>query len=104
MLSSGYDRVGIASPFVLGARLIVQSLCRLKIGWDDPIPEEQRLQWEKWTRGLDDIAGLRVPRCLQPSLAIQKELHPFSDASEVAYGVASYLRAPRQMDECTATS
>ena len=50
MLSSGYDRVGIASPFVLGARLIVQSLCRLKIGWDDPIPEEQRLQWEKWTR------------------------------------------------------
>ena len=33
MLSSIYDPLGIASPFILGARRIVQDLCRGKLGW-----------------------------------------------------------------------
>ena len=36
--SSVYDPLGFVSPFVLKAKMIFQSLCRLKIGWDDPIP------------------------------------------------------------------
>ena len=35
MLSSVYDPLGLASPFVLKARRIVQNPCRTKIGWDE---------------------------------------------------------------------
>ena len=103
MLSSVYDPLGLASPFVLIARRIVQNLCQEKIGWDDPIPEKERKQWEQWISGLQDMKQISVPRCVQPFPPVQVELHHFSDASEVAYGVVSYLRviAKDGRIECT---
>ena len=92
MLSLVYDPLGLASPFVLKARQIVQNLCRTKIGWDEPIPEMEREQWDQWVSGLQDMDKICVPRCLQPIPSVHKELHHFADASEVAYGVVSYLR------------
>ena len=93
MLSSVYDPLGLASPFVLKARRIVQTLCRTKIGWDEPIPEMEREQWNQWVSGLQGMDKICVPRCLQPIPSVHRELHHFADASEVAYGVVSYLRA-----------
>ena len=92
ILSSVYDPLGLASPFVLIARRIVQSLCQEKVGWDDPIPEKEKEQWERWIDGLRDMKRISVPRCIQPFRPVQMELNHFSDASEVAYGVVSYLR------------
>ena len=46
--SSVYDPLGFVSPFVLKAKMIFQSLCRLKIGWDDPIPSIMLEQWKRW--------------------------------------------------------
>ena len=66
MLSSVYDPLGLASPFVLRARRIVQNLCRTKIGWDEPIPEMDREQWIQWVSSLQAMDKICVPRCLQP--------------------------------------
>ena len=77
MLSSVYDPLGLASPFVLIARRIVQNLCQEKIGWDDPIPEKERKQWEQWISGLQDMKKISVPRCVQPFPPVQVELHHF---------------------------
>ena len=92
MLSSVYDPLGLASPFVLRARRIVQNLCRIKIGWDEPIPEMDREQWIQWVSSLQAMDKICVPRCLQPVPSVHRELHHFADASEIAYGVVSYLR------------
>ena len=92
MLSSVYDPLGLASPFVLKARRIVQNLCRTKIGWDEPIPEMEREQWIQWVSDLQAMDKICVPRCLQPIPSVHKELHHFADASEIAYGVVSYLQ------------
>ena len=92
MLSSVYDPLGLASPFVLRARRIVQNLCRTKIGWDEPIPEMDREQWIQWVSSLQAMDKICVPRCLQPVPSVHRELHHFADASEIAYGVVSYLR------------
>ena len=71
----------------------MQRLCRNKIGWDEPVPEMEEEQWKKWENSLQDMVKIRMPRCLLPFPATHKELHHFADASEVAYGVASYLRS-----------
>ena len=40
VVSSVYDRLGFAAPFILLAKEILQSLCRTNMGWDSPISEE----------------------------------------------------------------
>ena len=40
-VSSIYDPMGFAAPFILPAKVTLQDLCRKKLGWDDPIPEEE---------------------------------------------------------------
>jgi hypothetical protein len=36
---SVYDPLGFASPYIFLAKEILQDLCRMNVGWDDPIPE-----------------------------------------------------------------
>lgn len=92
-LSSIYDPLGLLGPFMIEARSIVQDLCRLKLRWDEPIPRDAAERWEGWTSLLEEVPKLRFPRCLIPELmSAPPILHHFSDASETAYGVTSYLR------------
>lgn len=95
MMSSVFDPLGFASPFILKARLIIQGLCRLKLAWDDRIPPEFEVAWKEWVDEFSGMSGVKIPRCIQPagrSHITSQQLHHFSDASEFAYGVASYLR------------
>ena len=95
MIGSMYDPLGIVSPSILQGKIILQELCRQKIGWDEVIPELQRKQWESWKETLPDLSLIEVDRCLKPKdfgKEISCQLHHFSDASEKGYGCVSYLR------------
>ena len=96
MLSSIYDPLGMASSFILGARRIVQDLCRGKLGWDEKIGPSYEEQWTQWTDWLAEMAVIKIPRCVLPPTHVKRQLHHFSDASEKAYGVVSYLRSQDQ--------
>ena len=94
-MSSVYDPLGIAAPFVLGGRLILQNLCRLDLGWDDDIPDDQQRLWVNWLNEFPSLSQLQMNRCYKPERfgkVTSCQLHHFSDASEVGYGVVSYLR------------
>ena len=39
-VSSIYDPLGFAAPFLLRGKRILQLLCKESIGWDDPIPDK----------------------------------------------------------------
>ena len=45
VVSAVYDPLGTVSQFVLRAKILLQSLCRLKFGWDDLIPDEHLSTW-----------------------------------------------------------
>ena len=38
--STVFDPLGFLSPFILPAKQITQEACRLKLRWDDKLPEE----------------------------------------------------------------
>ena len=101
VLSSVYDPLGLAGPFILRARMIVQDLCRKKTEWDEPVERKYQDRWERWIRELSDVTTLEVPRCIQPAEVVRRQLHHFSDASADAYGVASYIRSETSAGEVT---
>ena len=43
-ICSIYDPLGMAAPFVLTGKKILQDLCRTKLDWDDEIDDEFRLR------------------------------------------------------------
>jgi hypothetical protein len=94
-ISSIYDPLGFAAPFLLTGRQILQDLCRDKAEWDDPVPEKVRERWEKFRSDLLTLDKLKIPRCLTPTgfeNVTSVEIHHFSDASTTGYGQCSYIR------------
>ena len=52
--SSVFDPLGLAAPYVIKAKLILQELWRLHLDWDDPFPEVILHSWRSWKCGLKD--------------------------------------------------
>ena len=94
IVSSVYDPLGFASPFVLKAKILFQHLCRVKYDWDDLMPSDVMDQWGRWLEDLPLVQNFSIPRCLKPQgfETVSAELHHFADVSEQGYGAVSYLR------------
>ena len=96
IVASIYDLLGFVAPFILLGKQILQQMCRDKVGWDEPLPEELRTWWESWLQDLQNLSNVKIKRSYIPanvSDVKQYELHHFSDASVTGYGECSYLRA-----------
>lgn len=94
-LSSIFDPLGFVAPLLLDGKSILQELCRREVGWDDPIPDEVKVKWEKWRSELLEVQRISIPRCYKPDnfgSVVNAQLHHFSDASVKGYGQCSYLR------------
>lgn len=102
IVSSVYDPLGILAPVVLQVKGILQKLCRLKLGWDVPIPDELACEWFAWKTELHQLEDIRVPRCFKPAgfgEVVMSQLHHFADASEEGYGTVSYLLQKNSSNE-----
>ena len=92
LVASVFDPLGLLAPFVLTGKVMLQHMCRNGSGWDDPLPAELEPWWEKWVSDLPNIAAIRIPRCLKPSLfgeVKSTQLHHFSDTSTLGFGQCS---------------
>ena len=96
-LSSHFDPLGMASPFLLGGKLILQRVSSSGFGWDDVLPADVRSSWRKWLASLSLLEDFSIPRnCFayrQDPLGMPSyQIHGFSDASDTAYCCVVYLR------------
>ena len=94
-VSSLYDPLGMAAPYVLTGKSIVQDCCRLKLTWDEWVPDDLCERWRSWVRELSVLDNFCFDRCYKPeSFGPLKsaQLHHFTDASQFGYGCVSYLR------------
>ena len=95
IISSVYDPLGLAAPFLLQGKSINQELCRANLGWDEVIPEKIQIQWTKWEKNMKQLESIAVERCYKPTTfgtVMECSLHHFADACEYGYGQVSYLR------------
>ena len=104
-LSSVYDPLGLAAPFILEGRVIIQKLCKENSVWDKPIPRRSKDEWKIWKDKLRNLEKNKVTRCFQPrgfSKTKDTSVHLSSDASETGYGQAGYLQLVNQNNQSTA--
>lgn len=89
-------------PLIVVGKQILQSLCRVNVDWDDPIPDHLLPRWEQWRAELHTLEQLKIQRCYKPKgfgKVKTVQLHHFSDASLDGYGQCSYLRLKDEHDK-----
>lgn len=90
-----FDPLGFIAPYTMKAKLMLQTLSRKRLGWDDLIEETERTQWKRWLDDLPKLGEIQVDRCFKPrefDKLDEAQLHLFSDASRQGYAAVGYLR------------
>lgn len=101
-----FDPIGWLAPVIITAKILMQSLWKEDLQWDEPLPDSFQQQWNHFQTDLKDLESLHIPRhfftgsqIVCPSLnRSEKTPHHFSlvgfcDASEKAYAAVVYLCA-----------
>ena len=78
----------------LYAKILLQTLWKEKLSWDDQVLEQLADCWRKWIEGLLALFNHPIPRRFYSNEMekVSVQLHGFSDASKVGYGAAVYIR------------
>ena len=95
LVASIFDPLGIVTPAVLEEKRIIQSLWKLKVGWDDHIPKDLLQRYQQWLSELHHIKEISISRwfSIDVSKKPEIELHIYSDASNSAYGAVAYFKS-----------
>ena len=91
-----FDLPGLISPLVIPGKLLFQKATKLKLSWDESVPDAIAQPWRQWLSSLENLECLQVPRCIKPFNVedgnVTLQIHTFADASLEAYAAVSYLR------------
>ncbi|XP_072766394.1 uncharacterized protein [Anoplolepis gracilipes] len=88
-----YDPLVLMGPTIICAKIVLQQLWKLKLGWDESLPLDLHTTWIKYQEKIENMSLIAIPRhviCAEPQ---HIEMHGFCDALESAYGVCIYIRS-----------
>lgn len=88
-----FDPLGLISPVIIKAKIIIQELWLQRVDWDDELSPELVHRWKTFRSELSQLSELRIPRWinLTPDSS-DIEFHGFSDASQSAMSAVLYMR------------
>ena len=89
-ISSVFSPLNVATPVMVPAKQIMQSLWHRKAPWDQPISGETLEKWLVWKSSLPLLGKITVPRWYFSRLehkGVTFQLHHFCDASESGYEI-----------------
>ncbi|GFY67898.1 integrase catalytic domain-containing protein [Trichonephila inaurata madagascariensis] len=91
-----FDPVGFIGPYTIRIKRLIQEIWCLGLGWDDKLPKQLEVSWNKWCNEIHYLSEINILRYYfqnsLPSNATTIQLHCFSDASKKAHGTVAYLR------------
>ena len=90
-IASLFDPLQFSAPFTVRAKVLMQEIWMAGVDWDEELPENLRVKWEKWVSELPQLSNVAIPRCLRRAHPENIELHLFSDASNDAFASVVYL-------------
>ncbi|XP_018377661.1 PREDICTED: uncharacterized protein LOC108770524 [Trachymyrmex cornetzi] len=87
-----FDPLGLLSPLMIRAKMLMQEVWSLQLGWDDPVPSAITCKWMSFVSDLQNLATISFPRWIGLSSDRILEIHGFSDASPYAFAAVVYTR------------
>ena len=91
-----YDPLGLLSPVIILLKIIFQSICKTRVGWDDPVDSFIHEQWLNLVQDAKKVGVVQLKRHYfhgrSTADLLSVQFHGFADASERAYGAVVYLR------------
>ncbi|XP_018580238.1 uncharacterized protein LOC108917913 [Anoplophora glabripennis] len=93
MSSQIFDPLGLVGPVIVNAKLMLQGLWKLDLGWDDEVPSDILHSWNNFQVQIQKLDLLEIPRQVLCDAPIDVQIHCFCDASQVCYGAAIYIRS-----------
>ncbi|GFT03027.1 putative RNA-directed DNA polymerase from transposon X-element [Trichonephila clavipes] len=90
MVHKIFDPLGILSPTTLLPKVLLQEAWKLKLKWDDPLPESIQKIFRKWRDEIVYLEKVNIPRYVE--INENAELHLFVDACKSSYGACVYIR------------
>jgi hypothetical protein len=98
ILARTFDPLGWISPIVFQGKVLMQQLWLKNLSWDAEASADVISEWQGILKDLPLISSLRLERFVLAGVKTCS-LHGFSDASELGYGAAVYLRTVGQDGE-----
>lgn len=87
-----FDPLGLVSPVIISAKIMLQTLWSLKLSWDESVPIAIHSQWTNFIKNLSLLNNLSISRYVHTTSDRSYELHGFCDSSERAYAACIYVR------------
>ena len=85
-----YDPLGLLAPVTVKAKILVQTLWKQKIDWDEPLDQELTSEWSTIAEDIKEATTITYPRLYfalhNQLLSAATQLHVFTDVSLKAYG------------------
>ncbi|GFQ96999.1 uncharacterized protein TNCT_692381 [Trichonephila clavata] len=92
IVNSIYDPIGFTSPATLLPKLLLHEAWRNKLDWDEDLPSDLQLRYQRWAKHLNLFEKCRIPRRKFHGTIKQVTLHIFTDASAIGYACCAFLR------------
>jgi hypothetical protein len=82
--ASMFDPLGLLSPVVMPAVEFISRLWEKSYGWDEPLKDPDREEWNEIARTLEEASTVSIPQYHKFNKAKEVCLHVFTDASNKA--------------------
>ncbi|XP_073816668.1 uncharacterized protein [Musca autumnalis] len=87
-----YDPMGLIGPVISKAKVIMQTLWKHNLQWDESLAQSLHTAWSQFVSQFTNLHKFIFPRFVSvPNSTIQ--IHAFCDASLSAYGACVYARS-----------
>ena len=95
------DPLGFLALMIFVMKVLMQKVCSQKVSFDGKIPLEYLPEFRKWFTKLKQVEKVQVPRCFTSSerAVVSRQLHIFTDASNLGYGAVAYVRSTLSTNE-----
>ncbi len=90
-LASIHDVLGLSGPFVIRAKLLMQEVWERKCDWDDPVPEDLQIKYQKWKSEIPLLKDLKIPRWIKRGSDDNIYIASFGDSSLNSYAAVTFL-------------
>ncbi|XP_037809650.1 uncharacterized protein LOC119602292 isoform X1 [Lucilia sericata] len=93
VIMSIFDPYGFLANITVAGKILMQTLWKYDLNWDDEIPDCLNGRWVAWLCEIKKVKDYKISRCHFYNFCnTVNELHLFSDASEQAMAVVGYWR------------